>query len=244
MELYLIRHGQSTNNAQGTAQHNRVRDAALTETGQRQAAALAAYLAAGSRREIAVRYYPDTYRQEGHLGEGIARVYCSAMLRALQTAQPVGAALGIAPEVWVDIHEHGGVYEEDGSGQRVGAPGLTRAEIAAQFPGYTLPDAVTEHGWYNRPYETHAACQGRAIAVAGALRAWAAEKTAPPTALISHGTFLDSLLKALLGALPGSSHFYFHYNTGITRLTLLADGRLGVHYLNRTAHLPDDLLTA
>lgn len=244
MELYLIRHGQSTNNAQGTNQSNRVRDAALTEIGQRQAAALAAYLAAGSRREIAVHYYPDTYRQAGRLNASIARVYCSAMLRALQTAQPVGAALGLAPEVWVDIHEHGGIFEEDSNGQRVGAPGLTRAEIAAQFPGFTLPDAVTESGWYNRPYETHAACQGRAIAVAGTLRAWAAEKTAPPTALISHGTFLDSLLKALLGALPGSGHFYFHYNTGVTRLTLLPDGRLGVHYLNRTAHLPDDLLTA
>lgn len=244
MELYLIRHGQSTNNALGTNPINRVRDAPLTETGQQQAAALAAYLAAGGRREINVRYYPDTYRQEGHFGERVARLYCSAMLRALQTAQPVGAALGIAPEVWVDIHEHGGVYEEDSGGQRVGAPGLTRSEIVARFPGFALPDAVTENGWYNRPYETYAACQGRAIAVASTLRAWAAEKNTPPIALISHGTFLDSLLKALLGALPGNGHFYFHYNTGVTRLTLLADGRLGVHYFNRTAHLPDDLLTA
>lgn len=244
MELYLIRHGQSTNNAQGTNQPNRARDAALTETGRQQAAALAAHLACADRSEVAVRYYADTYRQEGRLNGGIARVYCSAMLRALQTAQPVGAALGVAPEVWVDIYEHGGIYEEDGNGQRVGAPGLTRAEIGAQFPGFKLPDAVTDNGWYNRPYETHAACQGRAIAVAGALRAWAAEPGAPPTALISHGTFLDSLLKALLGALPGSGHFYYHYNTGITRLDLLPDGRLALHYLNRTAHLPDHLLTA
>jgi 2,3-bisphosphoglycerate-dependent phosphoglycerate mutase/probable phosphoglycerate mutase len=243
MELYLIRHGQSTNNAQGSSQPNRVRDAALTDTGQQQAAALAAYLADGARREIAVRYYPDTYRQEGSIDRRISRVYCSAMLRALQTAQPVGAALGLVPEVWVDIHEHGGIYEEDSTGLRRGAAGLTRPEIAAQFPDYTLPEAVTDAGWYNRDYETHAVCQGRAISVAARLREWAAAD-APPTALISHGTFLDSLLKALLNGLPGSGHFFYHYNTGITRLDLLPDGRLALHYLNRTAHLPDALLTA
>ncbi len=243
MELYLIRHGQSTNNAQGNSQPNRVRDAALTETGQRQAAALAARLADASRREIAVHYYPDTYRQEGSLDGRISRLYCSAMLRALQTAQPVGAALGVAPEVWLDIHEHGGVYEDDGGGGRRGAPGLTRREIAAQFATYTLPAALTDAGWYNRDYETYPVCQGRAISVAARLREWAAAG-APPTALISHGTFLDALLKALLGRLPGSGHFYYHYNTGITRLDLFPDGRLALHYLNRTAHLPDDLLTA
>lgn len=243
MELYLIRHGQSTNNAQGNNQPHRVRDAALTAAGQRQAGALAAYLADGGRREIAVHYYPDTYRQDGHLSGRISRIYCSPMLRALQTAQPLGAALGVAPEVWADIYEHGGVYELDDSGQRRGAAGLTRREIAAQFAGYTLPDAVTDAGWYNRDYESYAACQGRAIGVAARLREWAAAG-APHTALVSHGTFLDSLLKALLGALPGSGHFYYHYNTGITRLDLFPDGRLALHYLNRTAHLPDDLLTA
>lgn len=243
MELYLIRHGQSTNNAQGTDQPNRVRDAALTALGRSQAAALAAYLAGGDRSEIALRYYADTYRQEGWVKAQIDRVYCSAMLRALQTAQPVGAALGIAPEVWVDIHEHGGIFEEDGNGGRRGAPGLTRAEIGAQFPDYVLPDAVTERGWYTGDYETHAACQGRAISVARQLREWAATG-AGRVVLITHGTFLDSLLKALLNSLPGGGHFYYHYNTGITRIDLLADGRLGLHYLNRTAHLSDDQLSA
>ena len=70
MELYLIRHGQSTNN-RGDA---RVPDPPLTELGKQQA--------------------DRTGKALGNLG--ITRLYCSAMLRAVQTAAIVGGHLGTA----------------------------------------------------------------------------------------------------------------------------------------------------
>ncbi|MBK8035238.1 MAG: histidine phosphatase family protein [Chloroflexi bacterium] len=48
LELYIIRHGQSTNNAlPDDSQATRVNDAPLTDLGKRQAEALATYLARG-----------------------------------------------------------------------------------------------------------------------------------------------------------------------------------------------------
>ena len=73
MELYLIRHGQSTNN-RGDA---RIPETPLTEIGKQQADRTGRTL-----RDL-----------------GITRLYCSAMLRAVQTAAIVGEHLELAPHV-------------------------------------------------------------------------------------------------------------------------------------------------
>ena len=83
MELYLVRHGQSANNLreQALAEHPgatvapRMAEPPLTDLGELQAR-----LAGESLRE-----------------EGITTLYCGPMLRTLQTAQIVGAALNLSP---------------------------------------------------------------------------------------------------------------------------------------------------
>jgi len=141
MELYIVRHAQSINNA--LANHwDRVCDPPLTELGRRQAEILAHHLATGKS--------PIPWEADRR-GYGITRLYCSPMWRALQTAQPVGQALGLAPEVWIDIHEHGGIYLDHGeAGGTVGYSGKTRSEILAEFPNYTLPEAISERGWWHQ----------------------------------------------------------------------------------------------
>ena len=85
MQLYIIRHAQSTNNALGDPE-NRDRDPTLTEIGARQADILAHHLAAG------VELIPPTSSNNGHQGRvyQFTHLYCSAMWRSLQTADPLG----------------------------------------------------------------------------------------------------------------------------------------------------------
>ena len=221
MQLYIIRHGQSLNNTRSDPEQW-VIDTPLTETGERQAALLARHLA----------------EDEAY---GITRLYCSPMRRALQTTRPLMAALDLSPEVWVAIHEHGGVVSQK-NGRVTNHPGLSRRAMSEDFPGYRLPNEVTDSGWWRRAegIEPLAACYDRACTVAAAL----AERAdrAETVALVTHGTFADRLIKAILDQPGDSGHFYAHYNTAITRIDYEA-GRPALRYSNRVAHLPPDLVT-
>ena len=248
MELYIIRHGQSTNNALADDhQAKRVYDPTLTETGKRQAQALADFVSGGISRDPWVNPATGYSQHDGARGIGITRLYCSAMYRAMQTAQPVAAALGINPEIWIDIHEHGGIYLEE-AGKITGYPGKNRAEITAEFPNYVIPDGVTDAGWYDPKLgqESLAAMSGRAIKIAAELRRRGQEDhdNRERIAIITHGTFIDALLKALLNQLPSRAMFYLHYNTAITRIDFASDrDRLLIRYMNRVDHLPPELIT-
>lgn len=231
MELYLIRHGQSTHNAM--IDHlDQECDPPLTELGKRQAERVA--------RALAKEANPG---QGQPAGSPITRLYCSPMWRALQTAQPIGQALGLRPEVWVELHEQGGMYLDYGeSGGIVGQPGKTRQEILATFPNYVISEGVTEQGWWQHGFEDIPACHKRAAKVAEVLRQWAA--STERIAIISHGTFNDALLKALLKQLPGHHFFYYHHNAAISRIDFHRDDHLNLHYLNRVTHLPPELLSS
>ena len=241
MELYLIRHAQSANNALSDARE-RVCDPALTELGLRQARLVAEHLANGLNPEL-LAWSPDGGgSNHSRRGYDITRLYCSPMMRALQTAQPIGQVLGLTPEVWVDIHEQGGIFLDHGeAGGVVGYPGKTRPEILAEFPGYSLPEEVTDQGWWKWGYEEMSVCHGRAIRVAEELgqRAAGDERIA----IVTHGGFMDALLKALFNQLPAYFLFYYHYNTAITRVDFRSDGRLDFRYLNRVTHLPPDAIS-
>lgn len=231
MDLFLIRHGESANNALADISQ-RVADPELTAKGRVQAERVAAYLARGLHLDP-----PE--RAEGR--PFLDRLYCSAMIRALHTAQEIGQALGSVAEIWVDAHEIGGIYL---SGERgaVGYPGLTRAEIAARFPSAIAPAAVGADGWWDAGMETDQQAERRAMDVAADLLARAGEETR--IGLVTHGGFMNLLLCALgngLGAVPGGLYFA-HDNTAITRVSLYHNLALAtVEYLNRTEHLPAEL---
>jgi 2,3-bisphosphoglycerate-dependent phosphoglycerate mutase len=175
MQLYIIRHAQSYNNALPDIR-DRVRDPHLTDLGHRQAEAVADYLVAGVHPEQKFGTDAEATGVRTVQGFGITRLYCSAMYRALQTASYIGRALALNPEVWLDIHESGGIFlEHDDERGVVGYPGKTRREIREEFPGYLLPNGVTDEGWWDvsQGREDWFSCQGRAIRVAHQLRAWA-----------------------------------------------------------------------
>ena len=234
-QLYLIRHGQSANNALAD-QRRRTADPGLTDIGHAQARHVARHL----------ETQPDkTDVRDGRIGvagHGIGRLYCSPMLRALQTAKPIAAALGLAPEVRLDVFESGGIWLDGGDGQGpVGHPGLRRAELAAKFPGFALPAEATEEGWWNRPFETPEQMAERAARVAAGIRRRLAY-TDERVAVVSHGTFMNTLIAHLTFGNALDGVFFSNHNTAISRLDFDGD-HVMVRYLNRIDHLPPELAT-
>ena len=234
-QLYLIRHGQSVNNAL-VGESPRTADPCLTPTGQAQAKRVAAHLCRESDK---------TDVRNGLVGEGgygIGRLYCSAMLRALQTAQPIGAALGLTPEVWVEVHEGGGIWldHQDGRG-RVGHGGLTRSEMATQFAGFDIPAGVTDAGWWDGTFERREQLIARAARVAVDIQDML-PRAKERIAIVSHGTFLNMLIQHLVFGRHVQGCYFSNHNTGISRLDFNED-RLMVRYLNRLDHLSEELVT-
>ncbi|MCC6616567.1 MAG: histidine phosphatase family protein [Anaerolineae bacterium] len=241
LTIYLIRHAQSANNAMAD-QTDRLADPPLTELGREQTQHLAAYLGKGDSRDLDADFRSGYSTRRGVTSFGITHLYCSAMHRALQTAQPVGRAIGVTPEIWLELHEVGGVYLDVNNG-RNSQPGKTRLEIETEFAGFTIPEAFTPDGWWGlkRAYEEREQALVRAQLVADNLRQRATSDDV--VALVTHGTFSDRLLKVLLGQSDVYSFFYMLYNTSITRLDFLDEKRLLVRYINRIDHLPAELMS-
>jgi broad specificity phosphatase PhoE len=247
MIVYVIRHAESANNrlalnlSYDEYMLQRSADPPITELGERQIVLLADHLATYAEP------LPD--KNWDGLGYGITHLFCSPMLRTLQTALPIVERTGIAPDVWVDIHEHGGMFRGNphtGIDFEIYA-GLSRREIGEKYPLYHLPEAITDAGWWTSGYEDMSGCYARAIRVARELRRRAKrnaeEGREERIALVSHGTFMDTLLKAFFDQIPGRNFYFQHYNTGITRIDFAPDGTLFLRYINRTLHLPAEMLS-
>lgn len=229
MQLIFIRHGQSANNALWDATGasvGRSEDPALTDVGKQQAALLAAYLSNSGNRF------------------GITHLYTSLMIRSIETAYAVGAALNLSVHPWEDTHETGGIYEDNDEGVPIGLPGKTRAHFAATFPALVLPEGLYESGWWNRPFESYEAVPARAQRFLTDLRARHGG-TNDVVALVSHGNFYRYMLAALL-QLPNPQSVWFGINnTAISHIIFPRheDEVLVVQYQNRVDHLPAALIT-
>ncbi len=239
MELTLIRHGQSVNNALGDeARHH---DPELTELGWNQAKSLAAYLTESENTEEIVRIRADSADRYRHHPHGFDVIYVSAMHRALQTAKPIAAALNADVKIWPELHESGGIYIQTPEGVECHG-GLTRAEIESSFPSYVIHEAITDAGWYDISLgeEDIYGCNARAMRVAKKLRSMANDPEMKDlrVALISHGNFIVALINALLDNLPSDNLYFWHYNTAFSRIDFTSSGRMIVRYINRFDHLP------
>ena len=234
MELFIIRHGQSGNNALANLRDRSV-DPPLTDLGERQAEMLGEYVARGENQELSRETTGNTKYELRH-GLGITSLFTSPMYRSLQTVQPVSRASGLAPRIWVDIHEEGGMFLNHGDDEGlVGYPGRTRSEILAEFPDYVLPTSFDETGWWNKDHEDPASLLVRATKVSEQLREMA--KTEDRVAIITHGAFMNALLNAIFGQISEGHIYYRHHNTAISRFYMDGDGRFEVLYLNSTVHL-------
>ena len=227
MELYLIRHGQSTNNRGDCP---RVAEPPLTDLGKEQAQHAGQWL----------------------VTEGITTLYSSPMFRTLNTAQIIGNHLGLPLHVFVGLHERGGVWEEQEGKGRVRKPGLTRSDMREICPDIVLPEDVTDNGWWFHEWEgieatlqlTHAHAQ--AVSFIAHLKAHHVN-TDERVAAVSHGGSGSSLISALFGLLPpvGEDGAYMHFsqnNTGVSKVSITSE-QTQLLYLNRIDHLPKDAVT-
>ncbi len=236
MQLYFIRHGQSENNelwARTGSSEGRSEDAELTALGRRQAELLARFLNRPGKA--------DDSDPQNINGFGITHLYCSLMVRAVETGTIIARELGLPLIAWRDLHEVGGIYLVDGeSGQRVGRPGKDRSFFERHYPHLVLPEGI-ESGWWNRPFETKEEAPARAGRVWGELLERHGN-TSDRVALVSHGGFYNYLLAAIIGLADRSGLWFSLNNAAITRVDLV-EGRVGIVYANRVDFLPPDMIT-
>ncbi|GAB4319495.1 MAG: hypothetical protein Kow00117_09200 [Phototrophicales bacterium] len=246
MEIYLIRHGQSTNNALMQDQHLRVEDPELTDVGHQQVQQLVDHLTHTQNPEELIRIQVNSAEREQRYPYQFTHIYSSAMYRAMQTAYPIAQAFNLPLQIWLDIHEQGGIFLKTEQGV-IGYGGKTRSEIMAEFENVILPDEITESGWWDTTHgeEDLAGVYARAVRVSLELRARAQNKAHKDDkiALVSHGMFINTLLKALLDIVPSSRHHFWHNNTAFSRVDLLEGDILALRYTNRVSHLPPQLMT-
>jgi len=218
MQLYLVRHAESENNARPG--YLRVEDPALTAVGRLQAAALA------------------QWTRTAHIDTLIT----SPFLRTLQTTQPVTEATGIGPLVWHDVYECGGCYRGHGDDASEGGPGLGASKIREIIPGATLDTSITESGWYaGRKRETETEHAARCVTVLDRLIATFGNRGEHIFAIV-HADFKRQLLVEILGSAADVTAFGPMRNTGITKIDF--DGsRWRLDWFNSVSHLPSRLIT-
>ncbi len=224
MELYLIRHGQSTNNE---GKLPRAADPPLTDIGVEQA-----------------RWAGESLKDEG-----ITRLYSSPMLRTLQTAQIISEIIDLPPHIFVGLHEWGGIWEARGDGTAVQLPGLNRAGMREVCSDAVLPDNVTDQGWwFNEGFAGD--IEGMAelshengLAFITHLMGHHGN-TEQRVAAVSHGGSGGSLISAFFGLPPDVGYSRFtQNNTGVSKLSFTSE-RKQLHYLNNISHLPPEAVTS
>lgn len=241
MELYFIRHGQSTNNAiwaQTGSETGRSEDPELTDLGWEQARRVARFV--GSNGAAGQGQSP--FDAKNKTGFGITHLYCSPMVSAVDTGNCIAEVLGLPLHIWQDIHEVGGIFldgpEPD---QRTGLPGKTRSYYTAHYPSLILPDDLDDQGWWNRPFEERADRPTRAARVLRVLMERHGD-TEDHVAIVSHGGFYMYLMGAILDLQRRDAYGFVMNNVAITRIRFTQD-RTWILYMNRTDFLPPEMIT-
>lgn len=228
--LYVIRHGQSTNNA--GPRPERVDDPPLTDVGQQQALAVAEWVK----------------------DEGLTHLFTSPFLRTVETTEPIRNATGLRPEIWVDLHEQGGCVSGEDLSTFQGEPGLTRSQIEDGYPDYQVPETIDSDGWWkSKPAEPMDDARLRVEKLAHEMRCLFGA-TDHRIACVTHGGSGVMLVSAFLGpemqrmarvewhGIPPESWLGGMVNTAVTRMEIKPDSTQLVFY-NSAAHLPRSLVT-
>lgn len=242
MELYIIRHAQSANNAlytQSNTTIGRSDDPELTDIGREQAQRVAEFIAAP--RHTASENFAA--RLANAHGFHLTHLYCSLMVRSIETGLAIANATGLPLITWPDWHETGGIFYEDpdNTHRRSGLPGKTPTELATRFPDLVITTELDPAGWWNRPFEEHPIQIARAERVLADLIARHGH-TDHRVAVITHGGFYNRFLQAVLKFNPEQRTWFTLVNCGITRIDFDEDDTL-LFYQNRHEHLAPNLLT-
>jgi 2,3-bisphosphoglycerate-dependent phosphoglycerate mutase len=240
LQFYFIRHGQSLNNekyAREGTQFDRHPDPPMTDLGVRQTEALAEFLSRARDASLS-----DRIEAQAAYDFGFTHLYCSLMVRAVQTGSIISRALELPLVAWPETHERGGIYHtEPDSGEPVGLPGNSRKFLQEHFPELQLPTELGPEGWWGRPYESREQSRLRAQLVIDRL----VERHGPSkdrVALVSHGGFFQEVMAAVLGIPTFGDHWLMQHNTGMARLDF-SKGEFVLQYLNRLDWLTPDLIS-
>lgn len=242
LQLYFIRHGQSTNNAImedlgfGDYLINRVVDPDLTSTGEEQASLVGKLLAKPANL--------DGRDPQNRYGFGITHLYCSLMTRAIKTGLAISKETDVPLVAWPEVHETGGVFEsdyQDGEPVFIGHPGKGRSYFEQEFPELIIPDDIPETGWWDREKEPREDYRKRARAIVEKLIEEHGGKK-DRVAIITHGGIFARILSALLEA-QADRYWFLMNNCGISRIDVNEDGHFTLMYLNKVDFLPDELVT-
>ncbi|MBC8353742.1 MAG: histidine phosphatase family protein [Planctomycetes bacterium] len=213
MQLFLIRHAQSQNNA--LPEEERVEDPGLTELGHQQAQLLGAWI-------------PSLK---------LTRLITSPFRRTLLTTEPIRRATLLTPEVQVDLHEQGGCYSGHSFPNITGRPGMTRDEIEAEFSDYQVSDDIDGSGWWSsKPFETWEAARWRAARLIESTKREFAH-TDERVAFVMHADIKSLFLSHL-----HDEHLGVPCNTSVTEIELTPNSHKILEF-NLTGHLPADRIT-
>ena len=249
MQLYFIRHAQSTNNARWESgeftDNPRVADPPLTDKGILQSQLVAQEL---SKNNPGIKtHFLD---QQNRSGYGITHVYCSLMERAIQTGSIIARHLDVPLIALPDCHEVGGIYLERIVGDKPVISmeyGLNASYIQATYPFLRLEHHIHDKGWWPGGKEDRELVAERATRVIDFIRHRHGE-TDDRVALITHGGFFNYLFRALcrcemnFAADQRYPYRFMYNNCGISRFDM-PDEMAQFIYHNKTDFLPDELIT-
>ncbi len=218
MQLYLIRHAESENNARPGYQ--RVEDPAITAIGRLQAEFLGGWT--------------KTLK--------IDALITSPFLRTLQTTRAVVDATKLPVSIWHNVFERGGCYRGFGDDAREGGLGLGRAAIINHIPGALVDESILDGGWWGgRAREAEDEAKARAATVIERLVATFGNSQRHVVAII-HADFKRCMLTQMLDGVADAKMFGPLRNTGISKVDF--DGkRWQLDWLNSVSHLPARLIT-
>ncbi len=242
LQLYFIRHGQSTNNAwwqesdRDSYLGGREADPDLTEKGRQQAHYLADHLASPLTT--------SEFDPQNRHGFGLTHLYSSLMIRAVKTGQPIAKQTGVDLVAMPDVHETGGMFlgeVEDGQANFTGVPGPGRSYFQKHFPELVIPEDLPEEGWWNRDKEDREEYQPRADRVIQQLLE-AHQGHAHRVGIVMHGGIFARIMTGLFDV-QAEDYWFLMNNCAITRVDVEDDGHIRLVYLNKVDFLPDELIT-
>jgi 2,3-bisphosphoglycerate-dependent phosphoglycerate mutase len=222
MQLYIIRHAETKNNVlfrETGSWVGRNEDTELSEKGHIQSKILAERLANS-------REFPFTH------------LYCSLMLRSVQTANYISDNIGLPLVAWADWHECGGVYladyNSDGKecNQRT-FPGKNRLYFVENYPNLILPENLGKHGWWSgRCYEGY---DESCVRATGLLKELSSRhgSTSDQVAVVTHEKFYNIFMKVVLQISLNIDVAFTLDNTNITLLDFLPNKKVRLIYQNR-----------
>ncbi len=249
MQLYFIRHGQSTNNVswefRDTEGYDRVSDPPLTALGIAQAQAVANFI-------VSTQVNPHENLSVGAYRHrvNITHLYSSLMIRAIHTGTILSETLGIPLFGLPEVHEIGGIYletEVDGKTEISFEHGVSPAFLQENFPAFRLHQPIEEKGWWQGGMEPAAAPMQRAKSVLALLN----ERhlgTNDNVAIVTHGGFFNTMARTIFSVRPDEPNntklptWFSFCNCAISRIDFVDDRAVWVYH-NRTDFMDDDLVT-